>query len=326
MVCSSPRGSIMQKPHFSLHCKDVQVLYDTNTALQIPDLTFSGNTIAILGHNGAGKSTLLKAALGLLKVVGSLSTYCIENGIAKPINPAEGMAFCPENGAVFADVTVEAYIKLWCRIKCNDARYYMRAGSKYIDLLEISPLLKKLGRELSKGQRRRVQTAIGFLTQPKVFMFDEPFCGLDIKRTFDLQTILTQESYSTAVVLASHRMEVIERIADYVVVLENGAVVAAGSPADVAKALCGSEFAIVNASNRIELCSQLTSEFPLSVVSEVGSEIRVAGPNLQRPEIDALVKTVDANGALLVDVKPNLIDAVNYHFKVQSLRSVKMKE
>lgn len=306
------------KPVFSMRCEDLSVFYDSTTALEIPDLELAGNTIAVVGHNGAGKSTLLKAALGLLRHRGRIQTTIRRTGVVQDITPAGAMAFCPENGAVFSDVRVEAYIKLWCRIKCNDGNYYRNQGRKFIDLFDIPPLLPKMGRELSKGQRRRVQTAIGYLTNPEVFMFDEPFCGLDIRRTYELQNILANESYHTAVVLASHRMEVVERIADHVVVLEKGAVVASGTAETVASALCGTEYTVRNACDRVALRLELEQHFPTTLISEVGAEIRILGRNLNRSLIAEFIAAKDSNGAVLEDQKPGLVDALQYHFRMSN--------
>jgi len=210
----------------SIECSNLDVGYDTDFRLLCPHLTLRGDIVAVLGHNGAGKSTLLKAVLKLLRPrSGSLAVSRASAVLA----PEEHMAFCPETGAVFEDISVEDYVKLWCRLRHRQAAYYRREGAKYIELLGLEPLLPRLGRELSKGQRRSVQTAIGFLYRPQLFVFDEPFDGLDVQKTRELANLLKEHIHLMSFIISSHRMDVIERLADSALVLDRGDLLAPGS-------------------------------------------------------------------------------------------------
>jgi ABC-type multidrug transport system ATPase subunit len=217
----------------------LSVRYTDLVALDIGSLEVSGGVIALLGHNGAGKSTLIKTLLGLLDPHrGAISV--IGHGGA-PLRPELDMAFCPENGAVFADISVERYLQLWCRIKHHDGQFYRKGGSRYVERLSIGELLSKKGRSLSKGQRRRVQTALGFMSEPKLFLFDEPFDGLDVQRTNDLMEIVEEERMHRSFLISSHRMDVMERLSDVCLVLERGRVACAGSVSETRVKLAGEE-------------------------------------------------------------------------------------
>lgn len=221
----------------SIRVNNLVVRYSDLVALDIPRLDLSGRVIALLGHNGAGKSTLLKTVLGLLEPLSGSVSFVKSDGT--PLKPERDMAFCPENGAIFADISVERYLQCWCRITRDDARYYRQKGSKYVELLSISELLAKKGRELSKGQRRRVQTALGFMGDPSLFLFDEPFDGLDVQRTNDLMEIVEQEREHRSFLISSHRMDVMERLSDTVIVLQHGQLACSGTVSEVCATLTG---------------------------------------------------------------------------------------
>src|SRR5688572_9474761 len=92
-----------------LCAEHLKVAYDRTIALDIPQLRVTGKIIAIIGHNGSGKSTLLKTLLQLLVPrTGSITAGWAGPGDPIQLVPERHMAFSPENGAVFEDVSVES--------------------------------------------------------------------------------------------------------------------------------------------------------------------------------------------------------------------------
>ena len=298
-----------------LEISDLSVAYEQFVALSIPALRLSGSIIAVLGHNGAGKSTLIKTLLGLLPPQKGRCEACVDDdGVSRVLRAEEDMAFCPETGSVFADISVESYVKFWCRLKRGDPAFYRKEGARYVDLLTVGPLLSKLGRELSKGQRRRVQTLVGFLLSPRLFLFDEPFDGLDVQRTGELSSILRGESYRTSFVVSSHRMDVIERLADTAVVLRDGGVAASGTIEEVCAEL-GGETCVIGGvrepeSSLLRLHSVLTSH----IVHVIGDEIRITGKPLPERSISDLFPGERSLARKVVPV--TLTDAMNLHLKL----------
>lgn len=294
----------------------VQIAYGHFVAVTCPALTITGNIIAIIGHNGAGKSTLIKSILGLLPPVsGTLNLRGSWNGDQFPLLPQEDMAFCPETGAVFSDISVESYIRMWCRIKRRDADYYKKAGSEILELLELPPLLRKAGRELSKGQRRRVQTAIGFLTSPFLFLFDEPFDGLDVQKTNELAEIILQKSSGMCFIISSHRMDVIERLADMIVVLREGQVESAGSVEKVCLDLCRQTLAVTGVTGPEDALRRLREEIPAALVTRIGETICVTGSDFDIAGVCDTLKRIGQQQARIEPVNPSLVDAMNYHLR-----------
>ncbi|MBX7138268.1 MAG: ABC transporter ATP-binding protein [Oligoflexia bacterium] len=300
----------------SIEATGLSVAYGVRPALRINELSARGGIIAVIGHNGAGKSTLLKSVLKLLPCsAGRLDVFAFDREVRQRLKPEEHMAFCPEGGSVFADISVESYIRLWCRLKTDDPNYYRSGGRHWIEQLELAPLLKKLGRELSKGQRRRVQTAIGFFSRPRLFLLDEPFDGLDVQKTSELAEIVERQASSTSFLLTSHRMDVVERLADTLIVLRNGELFAVGPTEEVCRTI-GHAGAKIRGINNIEAAMDaLKKHLPCAVMSKFGSEIIVCGKIPAAPELLSLVRSLTNSQVEIEEIVPSLVDAVSYHLK-----------
>jgi ABC-type multidrug transport system ATPase subunit len=306
------------KGNLNLDVSDLVVSYGKTVALEIESLRAQGRIIAIIGHNGSGKSTFIKAALGLLVPrQGAIEINWCEDDKLETLIPHQHMAFAPENGAVFEDLNVESYVKLWCRIKQNNGSYYRREGSQIIEKLGLSELFPKLGRELSKGQRRRVQAAVGFLTNPKLFFFDEPFDGLDILQSNEMAKVMRQEAKRMGLIVSSHRMEVVERIADLVVVLKNGNIHTAGPLDDVCAQLVGECFMISHSPEQqkkiAEIVPLLQQEFYHCLINQIGRQLMIAGKDISLETIQGFFYEHSLPPLRMDKVRPSLVDAMRYH-------------
>lgn len=305
----------MSQKQVTLEAEGFSVGYDGNVVLSTGRVDLTGNVIALAGHNGAGKSTFIKALLGLLPPEsGILQARETESG--ELLRPDKHMAFCPETGSVFADITVKEYLKLWCRLKAPRGNYFEKEGAELLEALELYPLLGKKGRELSKGQKQRVQTAAGFFTQPTFFLFDEPFDGLDVQRTHELMSIIREFTPQISFLVSSHRMDVVERLADHVIVLQNGRIKTSGPTTEVSQSLCENMFVIHNASTPEALCQQLEEAFPEAFVYLLGQSIRIATSQVSEAQLAEFVSQSDANGAQMTQVSPTLTDAMSLHLRM----------
>lgn len=294
-----------------INISNLKVAYGKNIALEIQKLEADGRIIGVIGHNGSGKSTLIKTTLGLL----TPKTGSLEVRTDRRLIPEKHMAFSPENGAVFEDLDVESYLKLWCRIKLGKANHYK--NNKIIETLSITPLLKKLGRELSKGQKRRVQSAVGFLIKPQLFLFDEPFDGLDILQSNELANIIQEQAPKMGMIISSHRMEVIERIADLVIVLKSGKVHTYGSLDEVCTKLCSECFLVSHLPEQYALISDLIpilqKEFCDCLINQIGKQLIIAGNNISIEEIKKFFYQYQVPPIKMDKVRPSLVDAMRYH-------------
>lgn len=302
----------------NLSADNLLIKYGKVDALKIDKLNIRGRIIAVIGHNGSGKSTLIKSILGLLQPKrGEINIHWEDKDSRQKLVAEDHMAFAPENGAVFEDLDIESYLKLWCRIKQRDGNYYKKQGSAIVEQLCIPELFNKLGRELSKGQRRRVQSAVGFLSNPKLFLFDEPFDGLDILQSNEMANIMQSHASQMSMIISSHRMEVVERIADLIVVLKEGQIHIAGQVDDVCAQLVGECFMISHSPEQqaaiSSLVPHLQKEFYNCLINKIGRQLMIAGKGISIDTIQSFFYEHSLPPLRMDKVRPSLVDAMRYH-------------
>lgn len=304
--------------HITLQADNFNVRYDSAIALRALSFKITGGVIGIVGQNGAGKSTLIRSILGLTpKTSGQLIVQDQETQTS--LLAESDMIFCPEIGSVFSDVLVGDYLKFWCRLKLKDPHYHQNGGKALLQQLDVEPLLSKRGRELSKGQKRRVQTAVAFLLDSKLLLFDEPFDGLDLEHSSELIQIIKQRSDSQAFILSSHRMDILEELADSIIVLHAGQLAAAGDLPSVCTQLAGQSWQLNFAPTAFEghddmqdlkIAERILRPFQKSFVSRTPYGLRITGHELN-PE--ALALLAEEQGMKLTSIEPcvpRLLDAM----------------
>jgi ABC-2 type transport system ATP-binding protein len=182
----------------------------------------SGGVFGLLGPNGAGKTTLISILAGQLRAA---SGRVVRDG-AIGLVPQElafyPMLTCRENLRFFGGVQGLQGARLKDRIAAVAA------------LARIESVLARRAGELSGGLKRRLNLAIGLLTDPAIVLLDEPTVGVDPQsRAFLLDTIRSLAGPGRIVVYTSHYMEEVQAICDRVAILDHGKVLLSGSLCDI---------------------------------------------------------------------------------------------
>lgn len=197
-------------------------------ALDAVDLTIDqGELIGLLGPNGAGKSTLLSLLLGRRRP----SEGHVELFGGDPASAARrlGLGSTPQETALPATLRVSEVVELV-------AAHYpeTRPTGELAEEFGFSDLLRRQCGALSGGQKRRIAVALAFVGRPRLVLLDEPTTGLDVDARHGLwAAIRRHHGAGTTVVVTSHYLEEIEALAERVVVIDHGRVLADGTLASV---------------------------------------------------------------------------------------------
>ena len=226
---------------------DVQnITYRYENVPAISDLTLSvkrNQRIAILGANGSGKSTLLRLLDALYFCEkGSISAFG-ENLTEEAFQDDEfAFRFRKRVALVFQNPDVQlfnptvfdevAFAPLQLRWSKDEIR---RRVAETLDVMEISHLKDRSPHRLSGGEKKRVALASVLILDPEVLLLDEPTAALDPKSQGKVIDLLVGWGLGSAktVITATHDLDIVEDIADYCFVFQNGQIAGEGTPADI---------------------------------------------------------------------------------------------
>jgi ABC-2 type transport system ATP-binding protein len=193
-----------------------------------------GAIVGLLGPNGAGKSTLFQVAAGLFAPDGgSVSVLGKSYGDASSdILRQLGVVF--QARSVDLDMSTRANLRFHGQLFGLSGKLLAERIDAVARFLDIGDLLDRLVRTLSGGNQRRVEIARALINQPKLLLMDEPSVGLDTTARLALVEHLRRErdAHGTSILWSTHLVDEVEA-ADWIVLIDKGRVVLAGTPADV---------------------------------------------------------------------------------------------
>jgi ABC-2 type transport system ATP-binding protein len=227
---AAPAATVTQNKPAAIAVAGLRKSYGSVHAVR--DVSFSvrsGEIVALLGPNGAGKTTTLEILEGFRARDGGAVAVLGRD----PGGKAAMRELRERTGLVLQDIAVEPYLTVRETI-ARQAGYYQapRPVPEVIGLVGLAGLERRKVRALSGGQKRRLDLALGLIGDPELLYLDEPTTGFDpAARRGAWDLIRALRASGTTILLTTHDMAEAQALADRVVLLNNGAVVAEGPPA-----------------------------------------------------------------------------------------------
>ena len=218
-------------------------MLDLNVGTRLGDFSVDANikadagVTALFGPSGAGKTTLVNMLAGLLRperghiIVQGEILFDREQGIDIPPE-GRGIGYVFQESRLFPHMSVAANLDYGRR---QDAVNF----DAVVDLLALGPLLKRRPNSLSGGERQRVAIGRALLAAPRLLLMDEPLVNLDAPRRSEILPFIEdlRREFALSIVYVSHNMDEIIRLADQLVVMAEGTVVANGPVAEITSRL-----------------------------------------------------------------------------------------
>jgi ABC-2 type transport system ATP-binding protein len=273
-----------------------------------------GTVLGLLGHNGAGKTTAIRILTTLARPTTGSASVAGYDVVRDPGEVRMRIGVAAQQATVDGLLTARANLEMVGRLYHMPKQEARRTADELLARLDLDDAATRLVKTFSGGMRRRLDLAASIVASPEVLFLDEPTTGLDPRSRNDLWELLRSlVRDGTTIILTTQYLEEADRLADDIVVLDHGRVVATGTP-EALKARIGND--------RIDVKVAAPSEL-VAAAGALGAFVS------SEPTFDADILTVSApvrEGTRLIDVVRALdeagIDAIDLNRRQASLDDV----
>ncbi len=188
--------------------------------------------LGLLGPNGAGKTTCMRILTGFLTPDNGDITVNGFSAVSDSLQVKSLIGYLPENNPLYEDMNVYEYLKFIAESRNIDTPFTDNLNTRIKEVVEICKLKDVINRnisELSKGFRQRVGFASAIIHNPKILVLDEPTAGLDPNQAHEVRQLIKEFKKDKTIVLSTHILSEVEEIADRVVIIHKGNIVAQGN-------------------------------------------------------------------------------------------------
>ena len=193
-----------------------------------------GQVHGLIGANGSGKSTTMNILCGLIAPTSGVARINGANVRRFPEAIRRNVGYIPENPRLYPSLTVEETLNFIRDIYSVPKKESEPRISRYMEEFEVSHLREKYVTTLSKGELQKVMICSLMLREPKVVLLDEPFYALDPKSSKTFRRIIEEESGNgTTYLLATHLLDVAEKVCDSLTIIDDGRTIISGKIKDI---------------------------------------------------------------------------------------------
>ncbi|MBR5768693.1 MAG: ATP-binding cassette domain-containing protein [Clostridia bacterium] len=185
-----------------------------------------GEIVGFLGPNGAGKTTTMNILTGYLSMTSGTASVDGFDILESPNEVKKLIGYLPEHPPLYADMTVDAYLKFVYNLKKCKLPDKNAHISEICDVVKISDVRGRIIGHLSKGYQQRVGLAQALIGNPPVLILDEPTVGLDPRQIIEIRDLIKDLGRQRTVILSSHILPEVQAICGRILVINHGRLVA----------------------------------------------------------------------------------------------------
>jgi ABC-2 type transport system ATP-binding protein len=231
-----------------------------------------GEILGFLGPNGAGKSTTMRILTGFLPATSGVVRICGLPVATQADQIKKLIGYMPENNPLPEDMRVSEYLYYRGRLKELPRRKLRTRIDEVLELCDLQRVHHRVIGKLSKGFRQRVGIAEAIIAEPPVIIMDEPTIGLDPHQILIVRDLIGSLRGRMTVIISSHILPEIEVTCDRVLIINQGRVVATGTPNELRREIFGHSLYQLNVCGEIPaVVSALQAVEPSLKVSDQSS-------------------------------------------------------
>ena len=256
--------------------------------LQVQD----GTVVSLLGPNGAGKTTTVRMLATLIAPDGGRAWVGGHDVVREAGRVRELISLTGQFAALDKHLTARENLVLMAQLRGYNGRAARRRADELLERFDAEPFRDRLVKNLSGGERRRIDLAAGLIERPQVLVLDEPTTGLDPRsRQVVWSTVRELVAEGVTLLLTTQYLEEADALADRVVLLDRGREVAAGTPAELKSRVGDQRVDVVAADGEsfIRLVALLVERFEIATIDEQRT-VSVSAPH----EVADLARVADA--------------------------------
>ncbi|MDH2429911.1 ATP-binding cassette domain-containing protein [Sphaerisporangium sp. TRM90804] len=273
-----------------------------------------GQLVAFLGPNGAGKSTSLRILTSLLPPTSGTATVAGCDVTSDPAGVRARIGYVGQkNGAAEGYRVLDELVTQGRAygLRIPEAR---RRAAEVLELLDLRPLARRKADSLSGGQRRRLDIALGLVHRPKLLFLDEPSTGLDPQSRANIweHILRLRREHGTTLFLTTHYLEEADNMAERVVIIDHGRIIADGTAEGLKSDLAGDRVTITTHGREdAEEAARIAERVAAPSGTEVDGttvRLRVAHAGTTLPEYLRALDAAGVKAATAETARPTLDD------------------
>ena len=211
-----------------------------------------GTVVGFLGPNGAGKSTTVRIITCYLSP--TTGTVLVEDHsiLTDSLEVRKKIGYLPENAPLYLDMNVVDYLRFMQNMRGSSLSTNGKRIKLVIDRCGLGGVVHKNIGELSKGYRQRVGLAQALVHDPDILILDEPTVGLDPNQIIEIRNLIRELGREKTIILCSHILPEVEATCNRVLIINEGKIVADGTPAELQSSFEGRGRITLQAKNNLD--------------------------------------------------------------------------
>ena len=245
----------------------------------------AGELFSLLGPNGAGKTTTIKMLCCLLRPTGGTATIMGHDVQNDPLAVKRAMAVSCGETAIAERLNAWENLRLMAALHGLGKQEATKRSEELLEMMALAGRAREQVRKYSGGMKRRLSIAMALVSDPQVLFLDEPTLGLDPQARRTMWEHVAGLKGKTTIVLTTHYLEEADALADRIAIIDEGKIIAVGTPTELKDGISGAQVMVVEAKNLTDEAIESLRE-RYAVVRAIQGGVEIEGGEVSLYDIE----------------------------------------